>query len=225
MPAPPGQKPLGLTLPPKPPPANLPDMDNFMPALAGAFMVPVLLVGAVPLFIYVYAIVRWRAGVGGEPGIGSYALVLMFRLFAVLCGLSALALLLYAAISNDEHEDMTRVCWPVLLSSLLFLAVQFVIGTALAPTDRYAPARRIFGGGLAAIAGLITFGALIGLLVTKWQEVPEHPAAQESRTDMMKAFGCWLVCFGGVYIATALKMAKSIATTPPPPASAAAPFA
>jgi heme A synthase len=189
-------------------------MEFLAPALMSAMVLPLLLISAVPLFIYIYAIVRWRAGTGGEPGIGSYALVLMFRLFAALLGLSAIALLLYAMLSSDEHEDLTRVCWPVLVASLLFLAVQFVIGTTLAPTDRYAVAKRIFGGGFVAVSGFLTFASLVALLVTKWQKTPDDPDshAAKQQVDMLKAFGSWLFCFGAVYIASALRMARSVPT-------------
>jgi len=186
-------------------------MEFLAPALAG-LMVPLLLIAGTPLFIYIYAIVRWRAGTGGEPGIGSYALVLMFRLFAVLIGLSALSLLLYAMMSDNELEKMTRICWPVLVSSVLFLAVQFVVGTALGPSDRFAAARRIFGGGLVAVTGMITFGALIALLITKWEEVPDEPESfvVKDHADKVKAFGAWLFCFGVVYLTGAVKMARAV---------------
>jgi uncharacterized BrkB/YihY/UPF0761 family membrane protein len=201
-------------------------MEFLGPAIFSAMILPIMIIAAVPLFIYVYAIVRWRAGVGGEPGIGSYCLVLMFRMFAVLVGLSALSPLVYAMLSSEDLDEMTRVCWPALFASLLFLAVQLVVGAALGPTDRYAPARRIFGGGLVAITGLITFSALVALLVTKWQEVPESEGAARDRTEFMKGCGAWLVCFGSVYLASAMKMARAVSSPPPPPPrDQAAPFA
>ncbi|MFI5402505.1 MAG: hypothetical protein ACHQ1G_06175 [Planctomycetota bacterium] len=185
-------------------------MDFFAPALAG-LMVPILLIAGTPLFIYVYAIIRWRAGAGGEPGLGSYALVLMFRLFAVLLGLCALSLLLYSFMSSNDLKEMTRVCWPVLIASLLFLVVQFVVGSALGPGDRFVAARRIFGGGLVAVSGMIMFGALVALLVTYWEEVPDDPESRgaKNHTDQIKAFGSWLFCFGTVYLASAVKMARA----------------
>lgn len=187
-----------------------------MTGLFSAILVPIALIGAIPIFIYVYVVMRWRAGSAGEPGIGSYSLVLMFRLMAVLLGVGALSLLLYAMISSDDHEEMTRVCWPVLVASVVFLGVQFVVGTALGPPDRFEAARRIFGGGLVAISGIITFGALVALLVTKWQKVPDDPDnhATKQHVDMLKAFGCWLFCFGAVYLASALRMARASGPRP-----------
>jgi hypothetical protein len=38
-------------LPGKPPPDTLPRMDFLGPAIAGALMVPLLLIGSVPIFI------------------------------------------------------------------------------------------------------------------------------------------------------------------------------
>jgi len=165
-----------------------------MTGLFSALLLPIALIGAVPIFIYVYAILRWRAGSAEEPGIGSYSLVLMFRLVAVLLAVSSISLLLYEAMSNDDHEEMTRICWPVLVASIVFLAVQFVVGTALGAPGRFAAARRIFGGGLVAVSGIVTFGALIALLVTKWEEVPDEPDSfgAKNHVDKLKAFGSWL---------------------------------
>ena len=72
--------------------------------------------------------------------------------------------------------------------------------------------------------GLITFGSLIGLLVTKWQEIPESASRAQDRTELLKGFGAWLVCFGAVYIASAMKMARSVPQSPLP-RDAASPFA
>lgn len=197
-----------------------------MTGLFTAFLLPALLLGGVPIFIYVYAILRWRAGSREEPGIGSYSLVLMFRLIAVLLGVSSISLLLYAAMSHHDLEELTRVCWPILVSSLIFLVVQFVVGTALGPPDRFAEARRIFGGGLVAISGLVTFAALIALLVTMWEEVPEDiEAIAKDHADRLKGFGSWFGCFGAVYLASALRMARGAGPRPSrsPPAGPSAP--
>lgn len=185
-------------------------MDVLTSAFAGLFFVPIALIGGIPLFIYIYAILRWRAGSAEEPGMGSYSLVLMFRLVAVLLGLSSLSLLLYAALSSHEHDDMTRVCWPLLIAALIFLFIQFFVGAALGAADRFAAARRIFGGGLVAISGLITLGALIGFLVTMWEKTPDKPAEPSvgDHADRLKAFLCWFLCFGVVYLASAFKMAR-----------------
>jgi len=187
-------------------------MDALLPGLFTAFLLPVMLLGAVPIFIYVYAILRWRAGSREEPGIGSYSLVLMFRLISVLVGLSAFAMLLYAAMSDKDTEELTRICWPLLVASLAFLAVQFVVGAALGPADRFPEARRIFGGGLVAISGIITFVVLAGLLVTLWEDVPDEAGSvgAKNHADQLKGFGAWLLCYGAAYLASAVKMALPV---------------
>lgn len=182
-------------------------MEALTSALFGVFLVPIALLAAAPLFIYVYVILRWRAGSAEEPGMGSYSLVLMFRLFSVLLGLASISLLLYAAISSEDHESMTRVCWPVLVASLVFLAVQFVLGSVLDPEGRFAAARRLFGGGLVAISGVVTLVVLVALLVTLWEEVTPN-RDEKAHDEQLKAFGCWLVCFGAVYLASAVRMAR-----------------
>jgi hypothetical protein len=164
------------------------------------------------MFIYVYAILRWRAGSASEPGIGSYGLMLMFRLIAVLLAVSAVSLLIYAAMSDEDSDQMIRICWPVLVASLVFLLVQFVIGTTLGPADRFPEARRIFGGGLVAVTGMVTFAALVGLLVTVWEKTPDDPDGFQAKghADRLKAFGAWLLCFGAVYLASAVRMARVV---------------
>jgi hypothetical protein len=195
-------------------------METFTTALFSAFLLPVLLIGAVPMFIYVYAILRWRAGSREEPGIGSYSLVLMFRLIALLLGAGALSLLLYAAFSSRDQEELTRVCWPILVASIVFLGIQFLLGSVLGPAQRFVEARRIFGGGLVAISGLVMFAALVALLVTLWEEVPEETRAAEGHADRIKAFGTWLFCFGSIYVTSSVRMARAAgwnAGRPTPP--------
>lgn len=187
-----------------------------MEFLTSAFLAPVFLIGAIPLFIYLYAILRWRAGGGEEPGIGSYGLVLTFRLVSLLLATGALSLLFYAAVSKDDQEVMTRVCMPILVGSLIFLAVQYALGLALGPTESFRAARRIFGGGLVAISGMVTFGALIALLVTLWEKPPDLAAGYDwdVHTERLKGCYCWLICFGVVYLLSFLTMARAVRERP-----------
>jgi hypothetical protein len=93
--------------------------------------------------------------------------------------------------------------------------IQYVMGSALDAEGRFNAARRIFGGGLVAISGLVTFAALAGLLVTFWEKVPDFDRAQENHVDRIKAFGSWFVCFGAVYFAAATRMARGAAAVRP----------
>ncbi len=187
-------------------------MEMFTTALFSAMLLPLMLIGAVPLFIYVYAILRWRAGSGAEPGMGSYSLVLMFRLISLLLSASCISLLLYVAMSEEDHDELKRICWPVLVASLAFQLFQWILGLYIGSPDRFVPARRIFGGGLVAISGLVTLGALIALLVTLWERVPENPESfgAKGHSDRLVAFGAWLGCYGAVYLISSLRMARTV---------------
>jgi hypothetical protein len=183
---------------------------EMLPFLTGALVVPLLLFVSVPFFLYVYVVVRWRAGGGGEPGLGSYGLVMAFRMLAFLMGAGAIAQLLYCAMSAEEYEEMMRVCWGILFAAGIFLVLHIPLGMVLRPAGDFAPARRIFGGGLLLVAGMITLGALVLLMVTLSQKVPDRPGAEESHSDQLKAAGSWLACFGLVYVASAVVMARAV---------------
>jgi hypothetical protein len=180
-------------------------METF---LTSAILLPVVLVGSVPLFIYLYAILRWRAGGGGEPGLGSYGLVLTFRMIAFLLVAGAAAQLLYAWRSDGEHDEMVRVCWGLVVAAGIFLLIHLPLGFVLRPAAGDEVARRLFGGGLLAVSGLVSFGALIFYMVTAFEEVPDGPAT--SHDEKLKAAGSWLVCFLVVYIASAAAMSRSM---------------
>lgn len=184
-------------------------METF---LTSAILLPVVLIGSVPLFIYLYAILRWRSGGGGEPGLGSYGLVLTFRMIALLLVAGALAQLLYAWRSADEHDGMKRVCWGILVASGIFLLIQLPLGFVLRPAAGDDVARRLFGGGLLAVSGLVSFGALLFYMVTAFEKVPDF--GSERHDEQMKAAGSWLVCFTLVYIASAAAMSRSARRVP-----------
>jgi hypothetical protein len=179
--------------------------------LTSAILLPVLLVGSVPLFIYLYAILRWRSGGGGEPGLGSYGLVLTFRMIALLLVAGAFAQLLYAWRSEDEHDAMVRICWGLIVAAGIFLLIHLPLGFVLKPAFGDDIARRLFGGGLLCVSGLVSFGALVFYMVTAFEEVPEGAGRMATGHDeRLKAAGSWLVCFLVVYIGSAAAMSRSM---------------
>jgi len=183
-----------------------------MGLFTSALIAPLVLLGGIPVFIYLYAILRWRAGGAHEPGLGSYSLVLFFRTIALLLSTGAVSLLVYLLLAKDENDQMMRACWAVLLSSVVFLAVQVYIGGLLRPAGGCIPATRLFGGGLMGIAGAIVFGALVVLFVTLLEKMPDDPESVrfERRNDTLKMVGSWLFCFGVLYGCSAKAMSKAI---------------
>jgi Ca2+/H+ antiporter len=170
-----------------------------------SLMIPVLLIAGFPVFIYMYALLRWRAGNVDEPGQGSFALVLMFRMMATLLAVGCVAALLYSARSEEQHKDLNRVCWGLLVGSVIFLGLQFLLGALLQPSGRFDAARRLFGGGLVGVAGIVTLMALLAYVVGLFQEVREHQ--KESHAEFLRVCSSVLLCFGATYVTSSVTMA------------------
>lgn len=182
--------------------------------LTSAILLPVMAVSSVPLFIYLYAILRWRSGGSGEPGLGSYGLVLTFRMIALLLVAGAFAQLLYAWRSEDKHPEMVRVCWALIVAAAIFLLIHLPLGAVLRPAAGAQVARRLFGGGLLCVSGMVSFGALVFYMVTAFEEVPEASGRIASgHEDRLKAAGSWLICFLVVYIGSVAAMSRSMRQT------------
>jgi len=179
--------------------------------LTSAILLPVMAVSAIPLFIYLYAILRWRSGGGGEPGLGSYGLVLTFRMISLLLVAGAVAQLLYAWRSEDDHPTMVRVCWGLIVAAAIFLLIHLPLGAVLRPPSGAAVARRLFGGGLLCVSGMVAFGALIFYMVTAFEDISDSSSRMvASHEDRLKAAGSWLICFLAVYLGSVAAMSRSM---------------
>jgi len=160
-----------------------------------------------PVFPLLYVLIRWRAAGHGEPGIGSYSLVLHFRCAAVLVAVGALAVLTYRLFSVVKGgEDVTRTAWGTLLAAVVFLAIQVPMGAALQPKTDTAVASRTFGGFLLAIAGTIVFAALLWFCVTLLEKVSDY--SMKGHKDMLKMSGSLLVWYAALYCFTAVGMRR-----------------
>jgi hypothetical protein len=181
--------------------------------LTSAILLPVMVVSSVPLFIYLYAVLRWRSGGSGEPGLGSYGLVLTFRMISLLLVAGAFAQLLFAWRSADEHPAMVRVCWGLIVAAAIFLLIHLPLGAVLRPAVGGDIARRLFGGGLLCVSGMVSFGALVFYMVTAFEEVPDIDRMTSSHEERLKAAGSWLICFLVVYIGSVAAMSRSMRQT------------
>ncbi|HEX5138473.1 MAG TPA: hypothetical protein VFY93_15985 [Planctomycetota bacterium] len=182
--------------------------------LTSAILLPVMAISSIPLFVYLYAILRWRSGGGGEPGLGSYGLVLTFRMISLLLVAGAFAQLLYAWRSGDEHAAMVRVCWGLIVAAAIFLLIHLPLGAVLRPPAGADIARRLFGGGLLCVSGMVSFGALVFYMVTAFEEVPESTGRLvSSHEERLKAAGSWLICFLVVYLGSVAAMSRSMRQT------------
>jgi hypothetical protein len=123
----------------------------------------------------------------------------------------ALAMLLYAWRSEHELDEMVRVCWGLIVAAGIFLVIHLPLGAVLKPASGDEVARRLFGGGLLCVSGLVSFGALVFYMVTAFEEVPDDfERAMTSHDEKLKAAGSWLICFLVVYIASAAAMSRSM---------------
>jgi hypothetical protein len=159
----------------------------------------ILVLWLAPIFPLLYVLMRWRAAGHGEPGIGSYSLVLYFRCAAILVIVAAGAALTYEWISEGKaDEDVTRTAWGAITACAIFLFAHVPLGNLLAPEGDTTPAARTFGGFLLAFAGSVVFAALLWYFGTLFQKA-EGEFRQKQHSDMLKASGSILVWFAGLY--------------------------
>jgi len=167
-----------------------------------------LVIWLVPIFPLLYVLMRWRSAGHGEPGIGSYSLVLYFRCASILVIVSAGAALTYEWISEGKADpDVTRSAWGAITACAIFLFAHVPLGNLLAPEGDTTPAARTFGGFLLAIAGSVVFASLLWYFVTLFQKT-EGEFSEKMHSDMLKASGSILVWFAALYGSTAWVMRR-----------------
>ena len=142
-------------------------------SIATGLATPLLAYVVLPSFPLLYVILRWRAGGGDQPGIGSIAALLYLRSLAILGACSGLSLLLYGLWKPGDGEGTLRFAGGVLAASAVFLVVVFALTQRFGGPPPEHPARRIFSGFLLVVSGLVTFTAFLAVGVEVCSKDPD----------------------------------------------------
>lgn len=164
-----------------------------------------LLVG--PIFPLLYVVLRWRTAGEHEPGSGTYCAVLYFLCASLLLTLVGGANLSYGLFSTTPVDpEMERLSWGLLFGAGAFLALNVLLAVKFVAAPASAPeARRLFGGFLALIAGMVSVYAIVKLFATLATEA-KTDRALELRNDELKLYGAWLFYFVALYLITMLRL-------------------
>lgn len=183
----------------------------------------VLFVTVTPIFPFLYLVLRMRAEAAGgrEPGTGTYGGLLYFRTAGLLLCVAGAANLSYGWVSTTPVEPaMTRLSWGLFLGSGLFMLLNTFLGRFVHVPRSGREARRVFGGFVMILAGLVAFFAVVMLFIT-WFEEPGEPVAgvsptpAELRADEIKLWGAWTLYFLALYLAAVLLLSRSAARENP----------
>ena len=152
----------------------MPGMLETATAIA-AVLVGYLAVAAFPLL---YVLVRWRSAGVGEPGLGTYGAIHYFRSVSLLIMLTALAVLVYIAMSEEDPrqlEEVSRIAKGLFTGAACIFVVHLVLGwqASRSLSGREDPVSRVFSGFVLLLAGSVTAAAVLVLFVLLFQEDPE----------------------------------------------------
>jgi hypothetical protein len=170
------------------------------------FVVLFLLVA--PLFPFIYVVLRWRSDGEHEPGAGTYAALLYFATAGLLLGLAGAANLTYGWMSTTAIiEERIRLSWGMFVGSALFLALNLALLRRHGPRPQLRDARRVFGGFLMVMAGLVTFTVVVLFFIAVFRETSNEREAAE-RADDLKAYGAWAGFYLVTYLTTVMVLGR-----------------
>ncbi|NRA95794.1 MAG: hypothetical protein HRU14_06245 [Planctomycetes bacterium] len=138
-------------------------------AMAGSVGLVMVLYFTMLAFPMLYIILRWRSQGSGEPGIGTYAATHYFRGVALLVGVTAIAMLSYAAVSTEGQEDLARLAGGLLTGSVIFFVPHHLVAMQRHRGEGD-PVGRVFTGFILLIAGTFSLVSIMVLLVLLFQE-------------------------------------------------------
>ncbi len=184
----------------------------------------VLIVVVTPIFPFLYLVLRSRAESSGkrEPGTGTYGGLLYFRTAGLLLCTAGAANLTYGWISTTPIEpELTRLSWGLFVGSGFVMLLNTALGRFVHVPRSGREARRVFGGFVMILGGLVAFFAVVMLFIT-WFEEPgkalagQEPTPAELRSDEMKLWGVWTVYFLALYHVAVLLLSRAAAALADP---------
>ena len=149
-----------------------------MEMFGGVFVMMLLAYSVVPLFPFVYLLLRWRHGREGgaaDPQLGLKVAVYYFMTIGLHVVLMALTMGLYGLVVDRSPETLMRGACGLLLGGGVVYGLHRAILSRVVDAGRRANVARVFAGLNVVLCGLIGMGALIATSVLLLQEhVPEE---------------------------------------------------
>ena len=160
-----------------------------------------------PLFPFTYVVLRWR----DENARGTYAAVLYFLTASVLLALAGASNLTYGWISSTPIDiALHRLSWGMFIGSLVFFAINAFLLTRLGAQPDQRDARRVFGGFLMLMAGLVAFAVLVMFFITAFEQVDEDNASAVLRkSENLKLYGAWTFYYLLTYLSSVALLRKT----------------
>lgn len=183
-----------------------------MEMFGGVFMLMLLAYSIIPLFPFVYVLLRWRIAREGEPPDPQLGLKVALHYFATIgwhVALLAAFVLLYSFVVDSSRmgEAFMRMGAGLLLGGLIVHGLHRALIGRMTDSAQRPGVARVFRGLNLVLCGLIGMSALIGLCVMITQEeVPEEP---------FKIAGLLMLVYLGAWATQARAL---IAATPRPAA-------
>lgn len=152
-----------------------------MEMFGGMFALMLLAYSIIPLFPFVYVILRWRQAREGEPGDPQLGMKVALHYFATIgwhVTLVATFILIYSLVvdSSRMQEVFMRMGAGLLLGGVIVYGLHRVLLGRLTDSATRPNVTRMFKGLNLVLCGLIGMSALIAMCVMITQEsVPEEP--------------------------------------------------
>jgi len=165
-----------------------------MEMFGGVFVMMLFAYSLVPLFPFVYVLLRWRQARDGgapDPQLGLKVAIYYFMTIGLHVVLMALALGLYGLIVDRAPESMMRAAVGLLLGGGIVYGLHRAILSRVVDAARRANVARVFAGLNVVLCGLIGMGALIGTSVLLLQEQVPEDAFKVAGVVMVVYLGAW----------------------------------
>lgn len=160
----------------------------------GVFVLMLSAYSIVPLFPFVYLLLRWRQsreGATPDPQLGLKVAVYYFMTVGLHVMLLAVAMGLYGLIIDRSSESLMRGAIGLLLGGGVVYGIHRAILVRVVDASRRANVARVFAGLNVVVCGLIGMGALVVTSVLLLQEYVPEDAFKIAGVAMVVYLGAW----------------------------------
>lgn len=167
-----------------------------MEMFGGMFVMMMLAYSIIPLFPFVYILLRWRQAREGEPADPQLGLKVALHYFATIglhVVLIALVAVLYSFLIDNSRvsEEMIRIGAGLLIGGGVILGGHQTLLRQLTDSTSRPNVARVFAGLNLVLCGLIGMGALLAASVMICQEHPPEEGFKLVFVLMAVYLGTW----------------------------------